>query len=274
MIRRILSLLLLLSLVVSANAFAGGSGNCVEPIKLTSSTDGWRIGAAFEYNYVARRLRDLTSSSTTVGSVKVRNMNQIYGKILLGLNDIVNLYAKIGSCGYDISFRNKARDEKIKVETEPGIFTGMGINALFPLMEICDIPISIGGDIQGNIFVNNAKKIKRNGTKMNGVDGDLYGLDGKNSIYVSAKYDIESMKMSVVPYVGGYQSWILIGSLHSLVYDTGGTNYRKSIDTNYDLLGFGVMLGLDLEIAKFLVFNVEGRFIGEEAITTGATLKF
>ena len=42
----------------------------------------------------------------------------------------------------------------------------------------------------------------------------------------------------------------------------------------FDILSFGMLLGLDVNVAKYVTFNVEGRFIGETAITTGATVKF
>ncbi len=49
---------------------------------------------------------------------------------------------------------------------------------------------------------------------------------------------------------------------------------NKTIPPAYDFLGFGVLVGIDIEITKYVNLNVEGRFVGETALTTGATVKF
>lgn len=273
MVKKLLFIMAALSFIC-APAFAGGSGNCVEPLKTTTEHLG--VGGAFEYNYVHERMNDL-DNKWGPKSMKVEHVNQVYGKVTMGLFDNYNIYAKIGGCDYDLKFVDRAQDADMTIDLKNGLYTGAGINALFPLEASTGMKnLSIGYDIQGNFFLNDVDGITRSGQAATAIDGSFYGIDGEESIYLTYKFDVDSMKTSIVPYFGGYHSWMVVGTATPLTYETGLTGYvdKEHFQGAFDLLSFGLLLGVDIDIAKYVNLNVEGRFIGETAITTGATIKF
>ena len=275
MVRKVLCLCLLVLLLAYTNVFAGGSGNCIQPIKTT--TEKYGVGVAYEYNYVSSRILDLMVMGDQ-DDMKVEGMSQSYGKIIYGLSDNKNIYVPIGAAHYELKFSSEHDDADMRLKLKNGIYTGIGVNALFPWAEASEktgFDISWGYDIQANGFINDVKSLERDGRDATSLDGTLFGFDGQNSIYVTAKYDIEKIKTSLVPYIGAYQSWIVIGTLDALDYETA--NMKTSQEESpfaFDILSFGLLLGIDIEVADYVNLNVEGRLIGETAITTGATIKF
>lgn len=271
---RLLVAILLVSLVlfVGIPAYAGGAGNCVQPVKTTTKFIG--VGGAFEYNYVNQRMNKLENKRGP-RDMKIENMNQVYGKAIVGLGDYVNLYGKAGGCNYDLKFKAQTQNATMEIDLDDGIYTGVGINALFPITKIRDISLGVGLDVQANYFQNDVKGIIVSGMTATKVNGSFYGVDGQNSLYLTGRYDIEKWQTSLVPYVGGYHSWIAVGTMKGLTADVRG-NYvgRKDYQAAFDVLSFGVLFGIDIDIAKYVNLNVEGRFVGETALTTGATIKF
>lgn len=271
--RRIVLVVLLVLSIMATSAYAGGAGNCTQPLKKTTKWLG--VGAGAEYNYMDHRMNELDNDRGARG-MKVEKMNAIYGKGIIGLGNYVNLYGKVGATNYDLQFRQAAQDATMKIDLKDGIYTGAGVNALFPLMDVSkEITLGLGIDVQSNFFYNDVKGITRSGENATSVGGSFYGVDGQNSLYLSCKYDVEKYKTLIIPYVGGYQSWMLVGTAKSLTYETPSAGYvKKDFQAAYDFLAFGVLVGVDVDIAQYVNLNVEGRFIGETALTAGATVKF
>ena len=273
MFKRIFLFALAVLFLASTNVFAGGSGNAIESIK--DSTGGRGIGAGFNYDYIDSRLLELDTISSGIKSLDVKNFHQVGGKFLLGVWDKTNIYAKVAGCGYDVKFTDKDDNATIEIESDLGIYTGIGLNRSMPWKNVCGVDLNLGYDIQGNVFFNDVDTVSRNASGgATDAEGTFYGLDGKNSVYLSCKHTIESLKTSLIPYLGVYHSWMLLGTLDEISYTSNGTDYNKGFDVDFDLLGFGPMVGIDIDVAKNLLVNVEGRFVGETAITTAATLKF
>ena len=270
---RILVFSLVFSILFIGCSFAGGSGNCIEPIRTT--TDHLGVGAAFEYNYVHQRLNKLNNKQGPK-DMEVKNMHQVYVKFDIGLFDNFNLYGKIGGSDYDLSFIARTQNVEMVIDLESGIYTGIGMNALFPLHETKNCTFGIGFDMQSNAYVNDVKDIRRAEEGASGVGGSFYGIDGQNSVYLTCDYNIEKIKTKLIPYVGAYYSWMVIGTLKPLSFETqaAGLVDKKHYQAAFDTASFGITFGMDVDIAKYVVFNIEGRLIGETAITTGATIKF
>lgn len=273
--KKILYFSALISILAYINAFAAGSGNCLQSLRATTEHLG--VGVGFEYEYTDQRMNKLDNTGSAAAEMEIRSFNLLYGKLIIGFSDYFNLYFKIGSGNYDLKFdKRQHRDLKMEIELDNGVYTGTGINTLFPIMEIKDVTLSLGGDIQSNFFHNHIKRITLGNEVASSADGSFYGVNGQNSIYLACKYDIEPIKTSLIPYVGGYHSWILVGSAESLSYDTAHTGHvaEKDYQANYDFASFGLLLGMDADIMEYANLNVEGRFIGETGITVGATIKF
>ena len=264
---------LMVLVLAYTNAFAGGSGNPIEP--LTASTEHVGIGGTFGYNYVHERANTLDNDYGPK-DMEVTRLSQVYGKITLGHSDNFNVYGKIGGNSYDLKFVDSAQGAEMEIDFKDGVYTGAGINALFPIKEIADFTIGLGTDFQANFFYNEVENIRRAGENATGIGGAFYGVDGENSVYLTCKYDIEPIKTAIIPYIGAYHSWIFVGTAKALSYDTtiAGNVEDEHFQAASDLAGFGFMLGLDLDIAKYAALSIEGRFGGETAVTTGATVKF
>ncbi|MBN1354522.1 MAG: hypothetical protein JW994_07645 [Candidatus Omnitrophica bacterium] len=274
---RVFSLVALIACLVCTTAFAGGSGNCVQPLKAT--TDHYGAGVSFGYNYVGSRMMDLYNYGRDAKNVNVSKVSQVYGQIPVGLNDSSNLYLKVGAADYDLKYKDKDNsDETVKVKLDPGIYVGGGYRAVIPMEDwkMGQLSFGIGYDLQMNAFLNKVKGVETDAGAASNEDGDLYGLDGEESIYITCTYKAEKLNTTFVPYLGVYHSWFAIGTLQELKYTRSGASTETTGDIQgaFDTLSFGLLLGLDIEITKYCCLNVEGRLIGENAITTGATLKF
>lgn len=265
---------LILCLILCSNAFAGGAGNCIRPVKKTSPHYGG-IAGAFDYNYVNERMNELENKRGPK-DMKVDKISQIYGKVIIGLGDYTNLYGKAGSANYDLEFIDRAQDAKMEIDLEDGIYTGAGINAHFPMAKMKSCEFGVGFDIQANFSWNDVKGITRSSQSGTNPDGSFYAVDGQNSIYLTCKYDIEMIKSSILPYVGAYHSWMVVGTAEGLTYTTTAAGYvdKEHYQASFDFTSFGILVGVDVDVAKYINLNVEGRFVGETAITTGATIKF
>lgn len=265
---------LAVSFFTSTIAFAGGAGNCIRPVKKTSPHWGGLAGA-FEYNYVDDRMNDLKNERGP-RDMKVEKISQVYGKGIIGLGDYVNLYGKVGSADYDLEFTDQAQGAKMVIDLEDGIYTGAGVNAHFPMAKMKSCEFGVGFDIQANLSLNDVKGITRADQSGTNPDGRFYAVDGQNSLYFTCKYDIEMIKSSILPYIGAYHSWMVVGTAEGLTYTTTGAGYidKEHYQAAFDFRSFGILVGIDVDVAKYINLNVEGRFIGEMAITTGATVKF
>lgn len=274
MCKKAFVIFLVLLLALCTTVYAGGSsGNCVEPLRKTTEFLG--VGAAGEYNYMHDRMNNLNNKYGPKG-MKVTEVNQIYGKGIIGLFDNFNIYGKAGGTNYNLRFIDRPQDAEMLIDLKDGIYAGIGFNGHFPLADIQNnLSLGLGFDIQGNFSYNDVEAITRSGDIATNVDGTFYGVDGKNSLYLTCKYTIDNLKTSIIPYVGGYHSWMVVGTAEHLTYDTRTTGpLTEDFQAAFDLLGFGVLVGVDVDIGKYVVLSAEGRFIGETAITTGASIKF
>lgn len=271
MARKVVCLSLIALFLASLSAFAGGSGNCILPLKTTTEYAG--TGATFGFNYVGSRMMALFDYNETEKDPELRELGQVYGQIPIGITENRNVFFKVGGCDYELRFDDKDAGETITIDVEEGIYAGVGMNNLAPLECAGDFPLSWGYDMQINGYINDVEGVSRSGT-ITDPDGLLYGIDGQESLYLAYTYELEEM-VTFVPYIGVYHSWVVIGPIDEIAYSLNGVSTEHDgIQGNFDVLSFGLLLGIDVEVAKYVNLNVEGRFIGETAITTGATVKF
>jgi len=275
---RVIALFLVAVFLLTASyAFAGGSGDCILPLKQT--TKFLKTGGAYEYNYIEKRENKLQNDMSTMKDMEIRDQWQSYGKIMVGVLESTNLYAKVGVTNYKMkNLDRNNRDAVIETELDDGIYTGLGTNSYFKLADVKPVTFGLGFDLQGNFSHNSIKDILADGVRMVGVDGTMFAADGEESLYFTCKYTADMFKTSIIPYVGGYHSWLVVGSAEPASArfqpETGYWLQNKAIRPGYDVLSFGVLVGCDLDIASYININIEGRFVGETALTTGATIKF
>lgn len=276
--KRIVAICAIGMFVFTSYVFAGGVGDCTQPIRTTSKY--WGIGGAGEVNYVSDRYNDLENSSGSK-DMKINDQTQVYGKLIIGIVDYFNLYLKAGGTHYDVEYVDRQDGLTYKVKVQDGIYAGAGFNGLLPVWKLKCIPATfgVGLDVQGNFSNNDINSMQRGNQDVRLNKGSFFVVDGQNSLYLTCKYDFDKLQSAIIPYVGAYQSWIVAGSAKNVSW-SGGTSVigvnkeNKTIPPAYDVLGFGVLVGVDVDVAKFVNLNVEGRFVGETALTAGATLKF
>ncbi len=108
------------------------------------------------------------------------------------------------------------------------------------------------------------------------VGGTTYEESGEASVLSSASYEANEWQIAsavsyqfnnFLPYIGLKYSDI-DGDAKALV---SGTEYKHDFDPEYQI---GIFLGMDLTIGDSASLNVEGRFIDEEALTLGASVRF
>ena len=279
---KVFSVALLTLCFICTSAFAGGSGNCIQPLKTT--TDNFGTGASFGYNYVGHRLMALYNYDRDETDLRVKDVSQAYGQIPIGLDDNHNLLLKIGVCDYKLYLKDRDKSQDtVRIDLDSGVYAGVGMNSLFPLWDfsmpaVGPVNIGWGYEIQGNAYLNDLDVVDMNMGVATDVDGSLLGFDGQESLYLTARYDVDAIETSIIPYIGIYHSWIVVSELDDITYTRSdnktGNPDGLEIEGAFDALSFGLLLGADLEITKYANLNVEGRFIGETAVTTGATIKF
>lgn len=267
MFRKLIAVLIV-SCLISTAVFAGNVGNPVVPIKNTTEFLG--VGAGFGANRVAKRRNNLDNKRGP-RDMKPTDLTQVYGKFIYGVSDNMDVYAKIGNADYDLEFYNVTLAQTMEIEVDPGLYTGMGVKGLYPLFDMGGFSFGWGYDVQGNTYFNDVSAVSVNGTASPAVDGQFYGIDGQNSAYLTCQYDIEMLETSIIPYIGAYHSWMIVGTTQKLQFNAvDGKHYQAA----YDFTSFGLLLGVDFDIAKYVSVNVGGRVGGETAVNTGVILKF
>ncbi|MCQ9207491.1 MAG: hypothetical protein NG740_06410 [Omnitrophica bacterium] len=272
-----MSAVLLALCFVCATALAGGVGNAVTPIKTTTEHIGVAVG--FENDFIVDRLNPLENKYGP-RSMEITDFSRNYGKITVGLSDSSNLYMHIGTGDYDLKFVDRAQDASMEVNLEPGLYTGVGINGLMPVNEEIEVPygnlsFGVGADTQINTFFNEVDSLVRSTFRADNVRGGFYGVEGQSSVYVTMQYEVEPLETLIIPYIGMYHSWMFVGTYDELRYTSETTgDVGEDFQAAHDFASFGLIFGADFDVAKYLNVSIEGRFIGENAVTTGVSLKF
>jgi len=158
---------------------------------------------------------------------------------------------------------------KIEVETETGFLWGIGANIIAYEKEIQgfgDGVLRLGGDIKYRSCNPDIDEFT--------IDGTTYSLDalgvtnanaeyGEFQVALAASYQMDSF----VPYLG-----VKFATLDGEVKGTySGTEYKLDYEEDENV---GMFAGFDFLINDSIALNFEGRFIDEEAISVGGTIRF
>lgn len=154
----------------------------------------------------------------------------------------------------------------VVIETEAGFVWGLGANFIAYEKEFENGILRLGGDIKYRAINSDIEDIT--------IDGVTYSLGaagitnanaehGEFQIALGASYQINKF----FPYAG-----IKFATLNGEVKGTySGSEYKIDYEEDEN---FGMFAGFDYVITDFIALNFEGRFIDEEAISVGGTIRF
>lgn len=225
-----------------------------------------KYAVSMEDNFIFDRDLDKTGSMT---EAETDDTNQIYGKLMLGLTDYFNVYTKLGAV---TGSHYKIVEPTIsEYSTEPGLLWGFGGTGAYEFLKTW----KVAGDIQFNswsVDVDEARFAGESGSNfsnpaVNNYEFQLTGLLLKD-------VEIPSYKITVTPYVGVSYLYFKTETDGTITYRTAST---ASVSDSWSLEGddvISIVTGANVKVKDNIKLGVEGRFIGETAITCNLTYAF
>ncbi|MFA4937601.1 MAG: autotransporter domain-containing protein [Patescibacteria group bacterium] len=252
--------------LLSSVSYAASIGNKIEPI------GNMKFAATVEGNFMFDRDIKAGGSSTsgsTVTSFEFSEINQEYAKLMLGVTDYVNIYAKLGGSKIGKAKLKFSSGEDVKVSSDNNFLYGGGFNAVYKLGNEGKYFVGLNGDF--SFYQVNTDKLDITGTSVSNVSGKIKNAEYQLGGYAGMRMDINN-NVAFVPYAGVFWSRFNTKT-GGIKYTASGTEYTLTYDNDAkDEVGLGV--GADVELFKNFTLNVEGRFLAGNAVSFGGTFKF
>lgn len=252
----------LLIVFIASPLFAAGITDSTKPL------GHLKWAATAEDNYVFERDIDTPENKT---KVEMEDINQIYGKLSLGLTPYFNVYAKVGASDAGDIKDYDTSDIQLDIDTEYGLLWGVGVSGAREIFK--GNGWMLGLDAQFNWWRSDVDSVTFNGTKATNVGGKIVDLEFQGTPFVSKRFEVPSWNLAINPYVGLKVSYFRTQTDDNITYVGAGLDRVSSWTTRGDDY-VGVVVGTDLEIKNNIALQVEGRFIDEAAITAGGTYRF
>lgn len=233
-------------------------GNIASPAMGKDNGRSFRLIGGFESDIIFdRKVKDMDGV----------DLNFYMGKLGISFNDRFLAYALLGSGSGNAEYTTSG--SKVEYDTDSAFAWGIGAKAIFYETELSGFGNGIlrfGGDIKYRYVEPDVSKVT-----IDGVVYDIPNADITDAVIeygefqgaIGLSYQINKF----IPYMGVKFS-SLSGDSKSTIL---GTEYKEDYEADNTV---GMFLGADLVLADALSFNVEGRFIDEEAVNVGATIRF
>jgi hypothetical protein len=252
--------------ILSSVAHAGSIGNKIEPI------GNMKFAAAAEGNFLFDRDIKAGGSSTsgsTITSFEFSEVSQEYAKLLMGVTDYVNIYAKLGGSKIGEAKLKFSTGEDVKVESDNNFLYGGGFNAIYKLGNEKKYFVGLSGDF--SFYKVDTENIDITGTSVSNVSGEIKNKEYQLGGYVGMRMDVND-NAAFIPYAGVF--WNKFNTkTDGIKYTSSGADFTLTYDNDADDEA-GVGIGADVELFKNFTLNVEGRFIAGNAVSFGGTYKF
>lgn len=258
--KRLVSLAAAIFILSSFNlSYAAGLG----PIRPLGNM---KLAAGVENDFVfSRRIKAVTD--VTGGEIKESNNNFLL--LGVGVTDYVNIYAKLGAGNLSEQLKWSGISSQQAIDYNYGFIWGVGMNALYEFKN----NFGLGLDTQFNMGTNKAKSIS--GTS------DPEFIDGRGPITTYefqiapyASYDFKvNDNLKIMPYLGGYYSFYKIhkGILFADYANDEFSTEDEKVRTKNKV---GPLVGIESMFFNRVSFKIEGRFVAETAISTSLTYNF
>jgi len=250
----------------SSITYAASIGNKIEPI------GQGKFAVTAEGNFVFDRDMESKGSSTsgsTVTSLEVEKMNQEYAKLILGVTDNINIFAKLGVTELRDLQAKFSTGEDVDADFDNDFLYGGGFNAVIKLGDNEEFFMGLNGDF--SFFEADTEDLTISDNTVTNVSGEGEVTEIQVGGYAGMRLDI-SDDIVALPYLGVFYNHFNLDA-DAINYTIGGTNYVLNIDSDGDD-EFGIAVGTDVNITENFSLNVEGRFIAGTAVSFGGTFKF
>jgi hypothetical protein len=252
---------------VPSFAYASGIGDNIKPL------GNLKVSVTVVDNIIFDK--DYEGIATIEANVD--KMNEAYTKISLGLGDYFNIYTSLGAVTVAELTKELAGIYKHEYKTKSGFLWGGGINAVFPIEEIC----FIGVDTHYIGWKADVDEVIDGGEKATNVAGKYEHYEIQGTVYLGKRFDIRgkfdyrggSATVSLMPYIGGMYNYSKIDSDSDITWETTTTSVSTRGEIKNDDK-FGAVIGISMTVAESFLFNIEGRFIAENALTVSGSFRF
>jgi len=279
----LLAVLLVNPLIVYASSIGGS---------LTQGKGKFSVGLDGEYvsnRETERESLDISNvvsvpSSSMEQKFKFDNLYRGGIKLSYGLLKYLDIYARLGESGFNYSDMNLDGaispaslpfSGSAKIKGKNGLVWAAGLKGSYPILKTwylgCDAQYlrqdnlyKGSGDVQGAPIPGGFLAMRWNG-KMTIQEWHI-------APYLAKKFSTDKFG-AFTPYVGGRYSYFGLRD-KIRTFETGDASIilqtrRYTADKNW-----GPFCGLDYSLGEHLTFNVEGRFIDENALSFATTYKF
>jgi len=210
---------------------------------------------------------DLTFDRNIVDQIGDTELTFVTEKIGLAFADRVFLYGLVGVAWYEQEYMSQGA--RVEIETGKDLAWGVGGSVLLYEMEIdnFDCVLRLGADAKLRSTDADINEVIVDGTKYKSSDSAVSSVDYEYKDWQVAG-EVSLQWKHFVPYFGVKYSDVTGNSKQTVA----GTVYEdKDIEAEDN---FGVFTGIDMVVSDFISFNVEGRFIDENAISLGCAIRF
>jgi hypothetical protein len=257
----IAAMLILISVSTSYAAPTGGTNPVI---------DGSLVALAFEYDYVFDR--EIKSSAINKG--KVKEANTFYLKLSTKPADFLFLYATAGGTNFNIKSTLKSgKDLTEKYKT--GFFTGGGVKVIYEFMPSLKFAL----DNQLNWWrsdlddINYDEAITEKSGHRSAWEYQLSGILSYTIKWDKIVHPVQGEWPAITPYFGLKYSYLKMSK--SISVKTASESVSVP-DTIRNKNRAGIICGADIDLSSLggFMFNIEGRFLDETALSGALTYNF
>jgi len=252
--------------VCSSVSYAGSIGNKIEPV------GNMKFAITAEGNFAFDRDMESGGSSTsgsTVTSFEASETYQQYAKLIMGVTDSINIFAKLGNSKIRKAEIKFSTGENVTAESENNFLYGGGFNAVYKFGEDEEYFLGLNGDF--SFYKVEAEKLDITGAKATNISGNFENTEYQVGAFGGMKMNINN-DVSITPYLGVF--WNRLNTkTDGINYTLSGTEYILTFDNDSND-EVGIAAGTDINVSKNFTLNVEGRFFAGNALSFGGTFRF
>lgn len=224
----------------------------------------WAVSVEDSYTFN----RDLTPVDTlTKGEIK--DNNQVYAKLTLGLGEYVNVYGKIGASTGNKYSQTYNTPATVEYETDTALVWGIGASGTYKFAETWKLI----GDIQYTAWDEDVDKATYNGTAGTGITNPGIENQEFQATALVAKDFTLGNDTVLTPYAGVAYVYYKTETEGTISYTAGSTSVTNSWSLEGDD-SVSAIVGLKAKLNNNWHGYIEGRFVGENALSGGLSYVF
>ncbi|MFC1621428.1 autotransporter domain-containing protein [Candidatus Omnitrophota bacterium] len=241
---------------------ASSMGNKITPI------GNMKTAVSAEANFMLDRDMESGGSSTSgsnITSFEMTEIYQYYAKLILGISEYANIYAKLGTSKISEAKVKFSTGEDVTIESEGDLLYGGGFNIIH---DFGDYFVGLNGDV--SFFDVGVDGLDVTGTTISNISGEFKNTEYQIGGFFGMNMNVTEDLM-LTPYVSVFYNKFNADT-DGITYGTP-TTYTLTFDSDSeDEVGGGV--GVDIKLLENMTLNVEGRFATGTSFSVGGTIEF